>query len=152
MTFGRNQSRVWRLKNPQWAIVFKVFLTIQGKTMAKPFLSLFAPRLYNNHNHAHDPGQHLWPSEHWKSDVHVKSWTPVRAGSPLTKSKEKNLTRMQQYKSARVSTLTGSVPRKMAKEWQRASALAPYEDWTHVHDVPDSLRLIWPLSRDFISI
>ena len=29
--------------------------------MAKPFLSLFAPRLFKGHNHAHDPGQHLWP-------------------------------------------------------------------------------------------
>ena len=39
----------------------KVFSTIQGKTMARHF-AILAQRLYNRYNHAHVPGQHMWPS------------------------------------------------------------------------------------------
>ena len=65
----------------------------------------FVPRLYNSYNHARAPGQHMWlhygrvlahgptPSapKWWKSDVYVKSYIPVRARLPLTKSKEEKL-------------------------------------------------------------
>ena len=57
-----------------------------------------------------------------KSDGHVK--ISVSARSPLTKSKkEKNYREHSNIKSARVSALTSSVPRKMAEVLQSVSAL-----------------------------
>ena len=74
---------------------------------------------------AHVPGQHLWASagqvpsssspKQWKLDGHVKIYNSVSARSPLTKSNSN-------IKSAHVSALTGSVPRKMAKGLQRVLA------------------------------
>ena len=55
-------SVLWMLlKTPHSRPLFKVFSTIQGKTMARQFSNL-ALRLYNVYNHAHVPGPHMWPS------------------------------------------------------------------------------------------
>ena len=59
----------------------------------------------------------------WKSDGRVKIYNSVSARLPLTKSKKKNYRERSNIKSARVSALTGSVPRKTAKVLQRVSAL-----------------------------
>ena len=52
-----------RVENPSaWATVFQVFSTIQGKTTAKPFLSLLLREHMNSYNHVHAPGWYMWPS------------------------------------------------------------------------------------------
>ena len=115
---------------------FQVFFDNSKKTNG-PLPSLivtFALRLRNSCNHAHVLGQHMWPSpgpwlpgqtpsdpKQWKLDVHVKSENPVRARSPPTKSKTEKIVRVQQYKSACVSVLTGSVPCKMAERLQEGA-------------------------------
>ena len=81
---------------------------------------------------AHVPGQHMWASagpgpsssspKQWKSDGRVKIYNSVSARSPLTKSK-KNYRERSNIKSAHVSALTGSVPRKLAEARQKHSAL-----------------------------
>ena len=80
---------------------------------------------------AHVPGQHMWASagpgpsssspKQWKSDGRVKIYNSVSARSPLTKCKKKNYRERSNIKSARVSALTGSAPRKMAEAQQRFS-------------------------------
>ena len=58
----------------------------------------------------------LTPSapKQWKSDVHVQSQNPVSARLPQTKSKKEKIIERSNIQSARVSALTGSLPRKMA--------------------------------------
>ena len=55
-----------------------------------------------------------------------------------------------QFKSARVSALTGSVPRKMAEGWQRVSE--PCENRTLVARLTATVRLALTLSHEFMSI
>ena len=68
------------------------------------------------------PGPSSSSPKQWKSDGRVKIYNSVSARSPLTKSKE-NYRERSNIKSARVSALTGSVPRKMAEARQRISAI-----------------------------
>ena len=73
---------------------------------------------------AHVPSPHILASagkgpspsspKQWKSDGHVNIYNFVSARSPLMKSKKKNYREGRNINSARVSALTGSVPRKMA--------------------------------------
>ena len=82
---------------------------------------------------AHVPGPHMWASagpgpsssspKQWKSDGRVKIYNSVSTRSPLTKSKKKKYREHSNINSARVSALTGSVPRKMSEGLQRNSAL-----------------------------
>ena len=61
------------------------------------------------------PGPSSSSPKQWKSDGHIEIYNSVRARSPLTKSKKKIYRERSNIKSARVSALTGSVPRKMAE-------------------------------------
>ena len=76
------------------------------------------------------PGPSSSSPKQWKSDGRVKIYNSVSARSPLTKSKKKNYRERSNIKSARVSALTGSVPRKMAAARQKDST--PCRSRTHV--------------------
>ena len=96
---------------------------------------------------AHMPGLHIWASagpgpsssspKQWESDGCVKIYNSCqREISTDEIQEEKNYREHSNIKSARVSALTGSVPRKMAKvlqEIQHSSGIEPM--W------PDSLQL-----------
>ena len=98
------------------------------------------------------PGQHIWVSvgpdpsssspKQWKSDGHAKIYNFVSARSPLTKLKEK-LYREKQYIRARVSAVTGSVPRKLAKGQQRVFSNQQELNPTH----PTQIRVIHHAAR-----
>ena len=94
---------VWRMRveKPQvWATaVFFIVSKIQGKTMAKPFQALKIT--------ASAPGQHMWPNPGpWPNSKCSKT---VEVGCSCS-----------ELKSARVSTLTGSLAQCHAK-WPRGS-------------------------------
>ena len=115
---------------------------------------------------AHVPGLHMWASagprtsssspKQWKSDSHLKIYNFVRKRSQwlLIKSKKKKLRRVQQYKSLRVSALTGSVPRKMAKGCKQFQhPLRNSENWTQVARLTGNCLNHWAMSLyEIISI
>ena len=60
LNFG--QSAGWGLKNSHcWPLLSSIFDNPR-KTMGQAPFVTFALRLYNCYNHAHSPGQHMWPS------------------------------------------------------------------------------------------
>ena len=86
--------------------------------------------------------QHMWASagqgqsssfpKQWKSDSCVQIYNSVSARMPLTKSKKKKCREHSNIKSARVTALTGSVPRKRSsRSFQHTSGIEPMS--------PDSL-------------
>ena len=79
------------------------------------------------------PGLSSSSPRQWESDGRVKIYNSVSARSPLTKSKKEKIRERSNIKSARVSALTGSVPRKMAEALQRVLALCTVcRNRTHV--------------------
>ena len=66
----------------------------------------------------------MWASspKQWKSDGRVKIYNSVSARSPLKALLAQQYKECSNIKSARVSALTGSVPRKMAAGLQKDSA------------------------------
>ena len=98
-------------KSGKYEATVLAFSQLQGSTIV-----IISPQV---------PGQHMWASagpgpssstpKQWKSDGRVKINNSVSTTSPLTKSKKRKIKKAQQYKSARVSVLTGSEPRKRGK-------------------------------------
>ena len=124
--------RGMRVKNhPVWPSFFKYFRQFKKKQRPSTFVT-FALRLYNSYNHAHEPGLHMWPTPGPGPDS--KCSKTVEVGCSCSKLKpcqlktatdeiqEKKELLRSNTKSARVSALMGSVPRKMAKWLQRVSA------------------------------
>ena len=83
------------------------------------------------------PGPSWSSPKQWKLDGCVKIYNSASARSPLTKSKKKtNYRERSNIKCARVSALTGSLPRKNGWDthgFQHSSGIEPM--------LPDSLRL-----------
>ena len=97
-------------KHSLWAIIFQVFLTIEGKTMAKPFdIAIIMPigqvRICGR---VRPPGPTPSAPKQWKSDVHVRDKT-LSARDCHRRNIKARVTQQ------RVSAVTGSVPRKMAE-------------------------------------
>ena len=144
------QSQELGMKTPQHGpMLFQYFRKFK-KNNDQDFSGTFATRLYDSHDHcpcataATVP--FMWPSPGpgasskvqqnsggLEVHVHVKSQNPVCVRLPLTKFERKNI---EQYKSALVSALTGSVPRKMAKSDRECQHPAGFEPIS-----PDSLQV-----------
>ena len=128
-------------KHSSVAFVFQLFLTIQGKTMAA-LLWLFsdfcskALQYIIEYNHAHTPGP-AWPAHAAESGPRARLQVLQNSGSRMfmfrvktlsardrhwRNPRKKNYRERSNIKSACVSALTGSVPRKTATGLQRVSA------------------------------
>ena len=118
-----------RIEKPsQLALFFKYVLQFMGQALFGHFLRGSTITITTPICQASTCGQLVakgqTPSapKQWKSDVHIKSYKPVSARLPLTKSKKKSYRGCSNIKSACVSALTGSVPRKMAEGQPKVSA------------------------------
>ena len=136
--FRANLKPVWGcwLKNPlEWPLFFKYFRPFKEKRRPGTF-AIFAPRLYNRYNHAHVPGPPMWasagpgPGSKCSKTVEVVCSYSELKPRPCQREiatdeiqEKKNYRERSNIKSARVSALTGSVPRKMAAA--RAEGSAP---------------------------
>ena len=119
----QHQSGEWGLKNPlAWPSFFKYFRQFKEKQRPSTFVT-FALRIYNSYNHAHAPGSSpsLWPSPGPWPDSKCSKTVEVRCSWSELKPCQREIA-TDEYKSARVSALTGSVPCKMAKGRQKVSA------------------------------
>ena len=103
----RTQSGSWALEKSLTRPLFFLFSRNQEKTKPQSGTDLAVSQLRGSAIarlmiiSAHVPGQHMWASagpgpsssspKQWKSDGRVKIYKSVSAGSPLTKSKEKNI-------------------------------------------------------------
>ena len=123
-----------------WPLFFKYFRQFKEKLRPGTF-AILAPRLYNRCNHAHVPGQHMWqspgpgPASKCSKRVEVGcSYSELISCQREIATDEiqarKNYRERSNIRSARVSALTGSVPRKMAAAKQKDSA--PNGNRTHV--------------------
>ena len=129
------------MKNPlAWPLFFKYFRQFKDKRRPGTF-AILAPRLCNCLNHAHVPGQHMWqspgpgPCSKCSKTVEVgcsySELKPCQREIATDEIQErKNYRERSNIKSARVSALTGSVPRKMATSRQKDSV--PFENRTHI--------------------
>ena len=108
-----------------WPLFFKYFRQFKEKRRPGTF-AILAPRLYNRYNHAHVPGPHMWqspgpgPGSKCSKTVEVRcSYSELKpcqreiATQADEIQERKNYRESSNTKSARVSALTGSVPRKI---------------------------------------
>ena len=119
------------MENPlAWPSFFKYFRQLEEKQRPGTFAFL-APRLYNCYNHTHVPDPNMCPGP--GPGVKCSKTVEVRCSYSELKpcqreiatdeiQERKNYRERSNIKSARVSALTGSVPRKMAAERQKDSA------------------------------
>ena len=81
------RGRGWKILSHGVGHYFQVFSTIQGKTMAKPFLP------YNSNDHSHSPGQHMWQIS--------GPWPPLQvlqtSGSMIFMLRVKNVSALGSY-------------------------------------------------------
>ena len=133
--FWYSQSGGWGLKNPlAWPLFFKYFRHFKEKLRPGTF-AILALRLYNRYDHAHVPGLHMWasagprPCSKCSKTVEVVCSYSELKPRPCQREiatdeiqEKKNYREHSNIKSAHVSALTGSVPRKMAAARQKDSA------------------------------
>ena len=90
-----------------WLSFFQYFWGFKEKLWPNTFCGYCSEALYNSYDHAHTPGQHMWPNPGpWPNSKCSKT---VEVGCSCS-----------ELKSARVSTLTGSLAQCHAK-WPRGS-------------------------------
>ena len=131
------------MKNPlAWPLFFKYFRHFKEKLRPGTF-AILALRLYNRYDHAHVPGLHMWasagprPCSKCSKTVEVVCSYSELKPRPCQREiatdeiqEKKNYREHSNIKSAHVSALTGSVPRKMAAARQKDSA--PCRTLTHI--------------------
>ena len=110
---------------------FLTYIICKNENNGQAFAGTFTLRLYNSYNHTHAPESR--PARVAESNSKCSTWKTVEAECSCSglipfqrevttnEIQEKiNIEREQQYKSAHVSALTGSVPECYAK-WPRAA-------------------------------